>query len=874
MSYNFLSDKPKGIDSFQSQAHTKIATAITEVIKEDKIKLIGLEGEWGSGKSNIIKLIEKNLGKSEYIFYTYDAWGHQEDLQRRSFLENLTEVMKINFDNEEWSNKLNSLLATTTKTEQKEIPRFSKIAIFISVILYLNFKIKLSDISKIDGFLNKLCHELFQNNILALIGIVVIFFIYLFKVLKKKEKISFEDLLYIYKGKTLNTDYETIVSTKEPTVRKFKEWVEDVSKTLEEKNKKMIIVYDNIDRLHSSKVKEVWSSIHTFFSECEYKNITVIIPFSEKHILKALGNMKEIKEDFKEGIIEKTFSVVYRVTPPVLTDWKGYFDENLKENFPDIENNEKNIIRTLYDKEIKNITPRGVKSFINELKVLSSVYTNIELIYIALFLLIKENIQGNFPDYFFKDEFSKYKRILGNEIDKKVLALYFGVNENEAIQVLLERPMLKALEEGDYSTIDNMSKINGFDEILERIIVNLSGDGEIDKNYKNILNALVNRESNLNILKLIFESFMRKEKYFSFENYHKILLEKYPQKEKEIIEKLFEIDFYNEDDKESDIKSLCNQLKELEKYLKNMNFEDFIKIRKYKPVIFFQLLEEFKQDYKKYGIDFIPEELEKYLIGNLRSFKEKDMESLSILMSKFDFPELKKELILRVQKDEENAVSKNEYKIFTDFLIKEKKDLSELEQDFNMESLYNKVKNFENNNSNTGEEKIYVLSLMIAITSLNSSKINYLSSYILDSISEEEINKIEKILVNYLEIDKLFIMLSSHYSNRNLTKNIVKIILENKNIKYLDLENLIKNYNRIKVLISGKDKKEFFGLIDRFYNNNLNLDYKTIPTDSNLINLIIDSNEYNLFFVKYLKNLCIEYFNNEEKLRLFIHRMF
>ena len=670
--------------------------------------------------------------------------------------------------------------------------------------------------------------------------------------------------MYIYKGKTLNTDYETIVSTKEPTVRKFKEWVEDVSKTLEEKNKKMIIVYDNIDRLHSSKVKEVWSSIHTFFSECEYKNITVIIPFSEKHILKALGNMKEIKEDFKEGIIEKTFSVVYRVTPPVLTDWKGYFDENLKENFPDIENNEKNIIRTLYDKEIKNITPRGVKSFINELKVLSSVYTNIELIYIALFLLIKENIQGNFPDYFFKDEFSKYKRILGNEIDKKVLALYFGVNENEAIQVLLERPMLKALEEGDYSTIDNMSKINGFDEILERIIVNLSGDGEIDKNYKNILNALVNRESNLNILKLIFESFMRKEKYFSFENYHKILLEKYPQKEKEIIEKLFEIDFYNEDDKESDIKSLCNQLKELEKYLKNMNFEDFIKIRKYKPVIFFQLLEEFKQDYKKYGIDFIPEELEKYLIGNLRSFKEKDMESLSILMSKFDFPELKKELILRVQKDEENAVSKNEYKIFTDFLIKEKKDLSELEQDFNMESLYNKVKNFENNNSNTGEEKIYVLSLMIAITSLNSSKINYLSSYILDSISEEEINKIEKILVNYLEIDKLFIMLSSHYSNRNLTKNIVKIILENKNIKYLDLENLIKNYNRIKVLISGKDKKEFFGLIDRFYNNNLNLDYKTIPTDSNLINLIIDSNEYNLFFVKYLKNLCIEYFNNEE----------
>ena len=143
MIYEFLSDKPTGIDTFQSQAHTKIATAITEVIKEDKIKLIGLEGEWGSGKSNIIKLIEKNLNENGYIFYTYDAWGHQEDLQRRSFLENLTEVMKIKFkDNKKWSNKLNSLLATTTKTEQKEVPILSYKLVISIFILYFNNKIE------------------------------------------------------------------------------------------------------------------------------------------------------------------------------------------------------------------------------------------------------------------------------------------------------------------------------------------------------------------------------------------------------------------------------------------------------------------------------------------------------------------------------------------------------------------------------------------------------------------------------------------------------------------------------------------------------------------------------------------------------------
>jgi hypothetical protein len=37
-----------------------------------------------------------------------------------------------------------------------------------------------------------------------------------------------------------------------------------------------------MDRLPPEKVKEIWSSIHTFFAEEEYKNIHIIIPFDRK----------------------------------------------------------------------------------------------------------------------------------------------------------------------------------------------------------------------------------------------------------------------------------------------------------------------------------------------------------------------------------------------------------------------------------------------------------------------------------------------------------------------------------------------------------------------------------------------------------------
>lgn len=34
-------------------------------------------------------MIERELSKEGYFTFTYDAWGHQEDLQRRSILETM-----------------------------------------------------------------------------------------------------------------------------------------------------------------------------------------------------------------------------------------------------------------------------------------------------------------------------------------------------------------------------------------------------------------------------------------------------------------------------------------------------------------------------------------------------------------------------------------------------------------------------------------------------------------------------------------------------------------------------------------------------------------------------------------------------------------
>ncbi|MCF2628837.1 hypothetical protein I6E36_12160 [Fusobacterium mortiferum] len=861
----FLSDKPEGIDSFQSQAHTKIANVIAEVIKKGEIKLIGLEGEWGSGKSNIVKLLEKILSGEEYIFYTYDAWGHQEDLQRRSFLENLTEIMKNKFNHKDWKKKLDSLLATKTKTEQKEIPKFSNIIIFISVILYLNIKIKLSDLSKIEGFKNKLIHEVFYNNIPFWIGLIVIALYFFKQKLIDKKNIKLEDLIYLYKGKTLNTDYETITSTKEPTVRQFKEWMTDIDDTLRKNKKKLLVIYDNIDRLQENKVKEVWSSIHTFFSEDDYDNIFVIIPFSKKHILTAF---KGKDNEVNEGIIEKTFPVVYNVTPPVLVDWKNYFNENLELIFPNINEEDKNVIRTLYNKNVEKITPRGIKSFINELKVLNSVHTNIELKYISLFVLIKEKIQADFPNYFYGEEFSKYRRILGNDTDKKIIALYFGIDEKDAIQVLLEREMIKNLENGNFSKIDEQSQISGFNEVLQKVITDLYGDGELQRIYRKALVAIKNQKVNSFILDSFLDSFKSEEKTFSFQEYHKILLEKCSLKEEEIFKELLSIDFYSGDETQN-IKSLCDELKELENYMKekNYDFSKYIKVRKYQPVIFFQMLEEFKFFYEYYGISFIEKDMEDYLSYNLKSFSEKDMENLEFLLDDYNFYELKENLALRIQEDRENKVTLNEYKVFTKLAIKNQEKGLNLGINFNRDVLSNQLSKLSSNYSSFGKEKYYIISLILNYVSYNVNQSSSISnfSYILDSISDYDIEEIEKLLINYVEIDKLILMLKN-YKDRRFSKKIIEILLKEKNMTDLEIENIIKEYSQIKLLIPNELKKDFFEVLNKFYNQPFNFDYTNIVSESSLKDILLDSKEFDLKLVKDLQELFVKYFNQENKM--------
>lgn len=184
----FIVDKPVGEDLSEGQSQSRLAESISDYIRktdnDNQVgqvsipRIIGLEGRWGTGKSNVVARIEEKLKSDSYYTFTYDSWGHQEDLQRRSILETLTNKLiqdgvlsgevKIKMRSgkdhvAEWADQLQMLLSSKTTTITKSIPKFSWAAI-VGILTVGYF-----------GLSTTICSQLIDNKIeLSLLYILLI----------------------------------------------------------------------------------------------------------------------------------------------------------------------------------------------------------------------------------------------------------------------------------------------------------------------------------------------------------------------------------------------------------------------------------------------------------------------------------------------------------------------------------------------------------------------------------------------------------------------------------------------------------------------------------------------------------------------------
>ncbi|MGL4392302.1 MAG: P-loop NTPase fold protein [Fusobacteriaceae bacterium] len=652
--YKTLKVDSRGEDKLDG-SHTKIAKEISACIKDNDIKIIGLEGEWGSGKSNVIEIMKKNFltAEKKYYFFTFDTWGHQEDLQRRAFLQELIEdLVEKKFIKEEWkTKKLEDILSNKTLTKTKELLQLSKTVIIIAIILFFNkvFSYAPDRWLRFESVAN-FCSTfpMFLKNILIGLEIFIeknpVLFLAssLWIILPcMRKKLNLAELFNVFTGKISATNLEVSTLYLEPSINDFKDWMEKLSKVLnpeniksEEEKVKLVIVFDNMDRLPPEKVKEIWSLVHTFFAEKTYDKIWVLVPFSASHLKKAFDSDDEKTEDNSQGFVNKTFPIVYRVTPPILKSWKDFFRDRFIEIFEsDFENNFDRI-EVIYNYLETNKTPRNIILFINKLATLKNLYHEIDFDIITYYILKKDVIdEGALLN---KNDKCKdvFKFFDGRFHFGNLAALYFGTTKENATHILLESEINSAFSEGDFKSLEKIKDFPGFYHVLKNIIIYQLKNPDKAVIAMKYFDAVEPYKTIFIKLKdsILGKNFLNKN--ITFEEYHKILIDKFPECEEEILRKVLSVPFENKDAGASlIIETIFNKIFEVESFLvesfSKFNITDLLPENKVSTIFFINFIfaaEKLNNNSNgeflnhKYKIKTAQDLLEHHLMSGLTSY--------------------------------------------------------------------------------------------------------------------------------------------------------------------------------------------------------------------------------------------------------------
>lgn len=519
----YISNHPKGADMFEGKSQERLAQAVAAHIagSDEDVKkgvepvfsrLIGLEGKWGSGKSNVIKILEQELNKKgSYTFFTFDAWGNQEDLQRRSILELLTrhlmcpevnkltgmtnmKVMKPEGEGKveeiecTWLEKLNSLLSRKSYSRDITVPSLNNwTKVFVLMLLITGLLIPMVDVVAKD-----LC---WWAQLLIIFVPIVVFLI--IAALKKKLGVMWK--MYNTEGKSDTTSF--VISEQEPSVREFKEWMTEISNGIP-KTEKLVLVFDNMDRLPSEKVHQFWSLIQTFFADDGYPNIWCIIPYDESHLAAVFSsedaNDKSIK--LLRGFLDKTFPVIYRVPEPIVADYKNIFEELFREAFgKTVDDDSLELISQCYRHEHPVPNVREIISFINNsVKLAKQWQDKVGPISRAIYILKEDTMlrhpklpagtDGKLKDvstdeYILANEYYKafYQLLFGkvdlNNMQREIAAMVYGVEPINAAQIVVKRYIRNCISGTDKGgTLDKYADNPHFMLLLEEDIKNMGGN--------------------------------------------------------------------------------------------------------------------------------------------------------------------------------------------------------------------------------------------------------------------------------------------------------------------------------------------------------------------------------------------------------------
>lgn len=348
--FNFLPDKPLlgEKDNEVRFGHEQVANTLFRIVEKASSPFsIGLYGDWGSGKTTIIKLLEKRIKKekSKIKFVYFDVWKYQEDELRREFLLQTAEQLGLKTEKTELEKRFYYSLRNTERNFKFDIRTFllKKLPeIILIVLLFFVILLNLGDVEK------------WKEAFIILFAGFGAFD--LFKGIKS------------FWGESLIIDEVFLTKDKLSEPEVFEDEFKKLVKKL--KDNKGLFVIDNLDRAYRDKAIQILSVVKSFL---EIDGCIFIIPCDEKaikrHVEKQYFNSNTTENGdikaYSDEFLRKFFNTVVRIPKTEDYELDTYIEDQLEETgIKQLKEDSQLVWLITY--AFRN-NPREIKQFVNNL---------------------------------------------------------------------------------------------------------------------------------------------------------------------------------------------------------------------------------------------------------------------------------------------------------------------------------------------------------------------------------------------------------------------------------------------------------------------------------------------------------------------------
>ncbi|AHF68081.1 P-loop NTPase fold protein [Pseudomonas cichorii] len=519
---NFHTEHPATQDVFPGGSHDKVASAIhRHLLSDAPSKVVGLDGEFGSGKSSILYMLKSKLmaADSDFRVWVFDCEQNYQGSTKSNFIELFTdevlkEVPHVSKAAEALKASRDRALGRLFEYSKRTTSRVSAWALALVASLFFAatsfrelFALSRSSHAAITGTSPEavVLTNTLQDPFWWLVAVHLVSFfspvliLIAAKLWHRKVQVGAQkwSLLSLFKGSSDDHIEEKIEVGKEVTPLDLKKTLLEQLSVVEDK--RFVIILDNLDRLPKESLRSVWSDLEIFIEAAtKAVNLTVIVPFCSSKVaeyLKADGDRRYDARDF----IAKKFPVVFRSPPVITSGWKDGFRQLWKHTFPEIggEVIEQSAQLLQRHSPMANnlVTPRLQKKFINDIATTALVVgEEISLLAVASHLLLCKYAELSLVEILRTDGFSAvYVKEIGEEQaglvkDTKVLLgstlgdsmetgwqiqflqIHYLTSGDIAIAELLDTPLVEAFANEDHEALGRLTSLFGFSDAVKRLL--------------------------------------------------------------------------------------------------------------------------------------------------------------------------------------------------------------------------------------------------------------------------------------------------------------------------------------------------------------------------------------------------------------------